>query len=371
VKHQGRDAPLARAESNLEGVRHDTRRRIRESRVIPASTGAEDGSVSARQVAVLTSGGDAPGMNAAIRSFVRTGKSLGLETWGVENGYRGLVDGALRRLDAHDVGGILQASRTVLGTARCPEFKDPAVRSGAIERLQAMGIEGLAVIGGNGSQTGARALSDGGMRVVGIASTIDNDLAGTERSIGFDTAVSVAVEALDRIRVTASSHQRIFLVEVMGRDSGHIALHSGVAGGAEAIVLPEIDVEPGKLLRGIADSYRRKDHAVVVVAEGAEWDARRIAEYIHAHGSEVGLHGVGTRVTILGHVQRGAAPSPADRILASQLAAAAATALAEGRSGILLGSDCRTVVSVDLDDRALAQRPLDRELLQLAEVLAR
>ncbi|MBC6938392.1 MAG: ATP-dependent 6-phosphofructokinase, partial [Chloroflexi bacterium] len=202
-----------------------------------------------KRIAVLTSGGDAPGMNAAIRAVVRTGVARGWEVYGVEQGYSGLIAGSMRPMGPRDVSSIIQLGGTMLGSARCPEFKTEEGRLRAIRELRKRDIDGLVVIGGNGSQTGAFALSEMGFPVVGVASTIDNDLYGSEITIGVDTALNIALEAIDRLKVTASSHQRAFLIEVMGRDCGYLALMSGIAGGAEAIVIPEVEVQPAEIAR--------------------------------------------------------------------------------------------------------------------------
>src|SRR6476659_3110742 len=210
-----------------------------------------------KRIAVLTSGGDAPGMNAAIRAVARTGLAKGWEVFGVHNGYAGLAEGDFLPLDARSVGGILQQGGTMLGSARCPSFETEEMRRDALGRLGAAGIEGLVVIGGNGSQCGAHALSRMGLPVVGVASTIDNDLYGSEITIGVDTALNIALEAIDRLKVTASSHHRGFLVEVMGRNCGYLALMVGIAGGAEAVLIPEAETDPETLARELHDAYAR------------------------------------------------------------------------------------------------------------------
>src|SRR5580765_7303054 len=250
-----------------------------------------------KRIAVLTSGGDAPGMNAAIRTIVRLGIAEGWEVFGVRNGYSGLVDERIDPLGARDVGGILQRGGTFLGSARFPQWAEHPVRAKALENLTARGIEALVVIGGNGSQTGAYALSQMGFPVVGVASTIDNDLPCTEITIGVDTALNIALESIDRLRVTASSHKRAFVVEVMGRNCGYLALMAGIAGGAEAIVVPEAEVEPETIVADIESAYARgKAHALVVVAEGARNNATRLAEHFEAHKRQIGFD---MRVTTL------------------------------------------------------------------------
>src|SRR6478609_10996515 len=256
-------------------------------------------SMATRKIAILTSGGDAPGMNAAIRAAARSGIAHGWETFGVRDGYAGLVAGLIEPLGAGDVGGVLQRGGTFLGSARLREFKDEPVRARAIANLQARGIDGLVVIGGNGSQSGALALARMGLQVVGVASTIDNDLAGTEITIGVDTALNIALEAIDRLRVTASSHRRAFLVEVMGRNCGYLALMAGIAGGADCVVVPEAEVEPEIVADELEGAYRRgKAHALVVVAEGAKNNAPALAKFFEHHKGRLGFD---MRVTTLGH----------------------------------------------------------------------
>src|SRR6187455_49206 len=226
--------------------------------------------MATRKIAILTSGGDAPGMNAAIRAAARTGIAKGWETFGVRDGYAGLVAGLIEPLGARDVGGVLQRGGTFLGSARLREFKDEPVRARAIANLQARGIDSLVVIGGNGSQSGALALSQMGLQVVGVASTIDNDLAGSDVTIGVDTALNIALEAIDRLKTTGSSHHRAFLVEVMGRRCGYLALMAGIAGGAEAILIPEIETTAEQVAAALQQAYAiGKRHAIAVVAEGS------------------------------------------------------------------------------------------------------
>lgn len=322
-----------------------------------------------KRIAVLTSGGDAPGMNAAIRSVVRTGIAKGWEVLGVRRGYAGLAGGDMKVLGARDVGGILQLGGTILGSARCPEFRTELGRERAVDALRAHGVEALVVIGGNGSQTGAHALAQMGFPVVGVASTIDNDLVGSDLTIGVDTALNVALEAIDRLKTTASSHGRAFLVEVMGRDCGYLALMAGIAGGAEAVVIPEVETDPEALAQEMHGAYERgKTHALVVVAEGAAYNAARLADYFHANEKRLGFE---LRVTILGHVQRGGAPGAFDRLLATRLGAAAVEALARGEHGVLAGWVGGEVAFTPLADVAGKSKALDPGLLDLAQVLAR
>ncbi len=321
-----------------------------------------------KRIAVLTSGGDAPGMNAAIRAVVRTAIGQAWEVLGVRRGYAGLAYGEMVPLGARDVGGILQLGGTILGSARCPEFRTELGRQRALRALRSQGAEALVVIGGNGSQTGAYELSRLGFPVVGVASTIDNDLVGSEITIGVDTALNVALESIDRLKTTASSHGRAFLVEVMGRNCGYLALMVGIAGGAEAVVIPEVDTDPEMLAQELHDAYERgKSHSLVVVAEGATYNAARLAEYFHENEKRLGFE---LRVTILGHVQRGGAPGAFDRLLATRLGAAAVDTLAREEHGVLVGWHRGEVVTTPFADVVGKENPLDPRLLELARVLA-
>ena len=320
-----------------------------------------------KKIAVLTSGGDAPGMNAAIRAVVRTGIANGWEVFGVRNGYEGLIDGKIIPLGAREVGGILQRGGTVLGSARSQEFKTRPGQLKAIRNLNRFDIESLVVIGGNGSQTGAHALHLLGFPVVGVASTIDNDLFGSDITIGVDTALNIALEAIDRLKITASSHQRAFLVEVMGRNCGYLAMMAAIAGGAEEMVLPELDVDPEKIAATLTEAYERgKAHAIVVVAEGAKYNATGLDEYFKQHRERLGFD---LRVTILGHVQRGGSPQAYDRILASRLGAGATDALARGEYGVLVGSLNSSIKTTPLEEVVNKPKKLDESLIELARKL--
>ena len=320
------------------------------------------------KIAVLTSGGDAPGMNAAVRAVTRAALAKGWQAFGVKNGYAGLLAGALEPLQARDVGGIVQHGGTVLGSARSPEFATPAGRSKALANLQAKGIEALVVVGGNGSQTGNHTLAKEGFRVAGVPSTIDNDLYGTDVSIGSDTAVNITLEAIDRLRTTASSHQRAFVVETMGRDCGYIALIAGLAGGAEVIALPESEITPAEVAGRLGDAYRRgKKHALVVIAEGARCGVKQLMAHYEKERASIGFD---LRVTRLGHVVRGGAPTAADRVLATRLGAAAIDVLAAGQSGLLVGMVCNAVATTPLGEIAGRTRPADGKLLELARTMA-
>jgi len=321
-----------------------------------------------RRIAVLTSGGDAPGMNAAIRAVTRTALGRGWEVLGVRNGFAGLIEDALEPLAARDVGGIIQRGGTVLGSARCPEFREKAVRDRARAQLAARGVDALVVIGGNGSQSGAAVLAAEGLAVVGVASTIDNDLHGTDVSIGADTAINVTLESIDRLRTTASSHRRVFIVETMGRDCGYIALMAGISGGAEVIAIPECEVAPAEVAERLRAAYERgKTHAMVVVAEGAKQGVHAMVQYFEGRQQATGF---GLRITRLGHVVRGGVPSSADRVLATRLGAAAVECLAEGSSGMLVGSVRGEIARTPLAEIAGRTRPADAKLLELARTLA-
>ncbi len=321
-----------------------------------------------KRVAVLTSGGDAPGMNAAIRAVVRTGASFGFELLGVRHGYAGLMAGDLIPLGPRDVGGIIQRGGTVLGTSRCPAFLTEAGQQAAARQLRDRDVSGLVVIGGNGSQAGAHALASLGVAVVGVASTIDNDLPGSDVTIGATTALDIALESIDRLRVTASAHGRVFLVELMGRTCGYLALIAGITGGAEAIVIPEIPQDPEKIATSVREAYARgKSHAIVVIAEGAERNADALSQYFTQHAERLGFE---LRVIKLGHVQRGGSPCTFDRLTATLLGAAAIEQLRAGRHGVLLGMIDGQVTPTALRDVIGRRKPLDERLIRLAQALA-
>jgi 6-phosphofructokinase 1 len=319
------------------------------------------------RIAVLTSGGDAPGMNAAIRAVVRTGIARGWEVYGIRNGYEGLIDGKMFPLGAREVGGIINRGGTILGSARSLEFKTKQGQLKAIRNLNQYGIEGLVVIGGNGSQTGTHALHKLDFPVVGVASTIDNDLYGSDITIGVDTALNIALEAIDRLKITASSHQRAFLIEIMGRDCGYLALMASIAGGAEAVLIPEVDVEPEEIAQRLTLAYEKgKAHAIVVVAEGAKYNATRLDEYFQKHRARLGFD---FRVTILGHVQRGGDPGAYDRILASRLGAGAVEAMGRGEYGVLVGMIKSQVTTTPLEEVITHKKEIDLHLFELAKLL--
>ncbi|HJS89410.1 MAG TPA: ATP-dependent 6-phosphofructokinase [Steroidobacteraceae bacterium] len=320
------------------------------------------------RVAVLTSGGDAPGMNAAIRAAVRSGVALGMEMFGVRHGYSGLIAGDFIPLGARDVGGIIELGGTMLGTSRCPAFLTEEGQETAVRQLAQRDISGLVIVGGNGSQMGAYALSRRGVAVVGVASTIDNDLAGSDITLGATTALGIALESIDRLRVTASAHGRVFLVEVMGRTCGYLALMAGIAGGAEAIAIPEAEQSPEHIAVTIQEAYQRgKSHAIVVVAEGARYDADALAKHFAEHAERLRFE---LRVTKLGHVQRGGAPCAFDRLSASLLGAAAVERIEAKQHGVLLGIVGGDLAATPLAEITHARKPLEPQWLRLARMLA-
>ncbi|HUN25751.1 MAG TPA: ATP-dependent 6-phosphofructokinase [Steroidobacteraceae bacterium] len=321
-----------------------------------------------KRIAILTSGGDAPGMNAAVRAAVRTGVARGLEVFGVRHGYTGLIAGEFAPLGPRDVGGIIDRGGTILGTSRCPQFLTDAGQEAAIDQLRSRDISATVVIGGNGSQAGAQALARRGVAVVGVASTIDNDLPGSDVTIGASTAVDIALEAIDRLRVTASAHGRVFLMEVMGRECGYLALITGLTGGAEAVLLPEIDTDPEEVAVAIRAAYARgKSHAIVVVAEGAHYDADALERYFTRHSERLGFE---LRITKLGHTQRGGHPGVFDRLSATLLGAAAVESVCAERYGVLMGIVGGKVTAMELAAVVRTRKTLDPELIALARTLA-
>lgn len=322
-----------------------------------------------KRIAVLTSGGDAPGMNAAVRAVVRAGIDRRWEVLGFRNGYAGLISGNVVPLGARDVGGIIQRGGTFLGSARCPEFKSEEGRQKALSVLLRNEIEGLVVIGGDGSQAGSSEIWRAGFPVVGIASTIDNDLYGSEITIGVDTALNVALEAVDRLKVTASSHKRAFLVEVMGRDCGYLALMTAITGGAESVVIPEVECDPEEVASELRAAYQRgKPHAIVVVAKGARYNAAALSGYFKEHRERLGFE---LRVTTLGHVQRGGSPGAFDRLLATRFGEAAVRQLARSEAGVLVGLLKGEIAVTPLAEVTASRKKLDLCLLELAHVLAK
>jgi 6-phosphofructokinase 1 len=321
-----------------------------------------------KSLAVLTSGGDGPGLNACIRAVTRQGLQRGVEVYGVRWGYRGLINGEISPLNSRDVGGIMGRGGTMLGTARCPEFKDIKVRRTAIRNMNQHGVEGLVVIGGNGSLTGALALHKMGFPTYGIPASIDNDVSETDMSVGVDTTLNTILDAIDRIKDTASSHQRAFLIQVMGRDCGYLALASGLAGGAEMILVPERRGPPvEEIAEEVVDAYvRGKHHCIMVIAEGWKPGTQAVEEYLRAHKDDLGFD---VRVTVLGHVQRGGRPSVFDRLLATRMGSFAANHLIDGESGQMVALRGAKLASHSLEEAVAKLRPLDLSLLELSDVM--
>jgi 6-phosphofructokinase 1 len=322
-----------------------------------------------KRIAVLTSGGDAPGMNAAVRAITRCAIDCGWEVLGVRCGFAGLITGDFEPLTLRSVAGIIRRGGTFLGSARCAEFKSEAGRSAALAVLHEHKVDALIVIGGNGSQTGAAALSSLGFPVIGVASTIDNDLVGSDVTIGVDTALNIALEAIDRLTTTATSHHRAFLVEVMGRGSGYLALMTGIAGGAEVFVIPEFETTPEQVVADLAAAYERgKLHAIAVVAEGSKYNAEALVTYFREHEARIGFE---LRATMLGHVQRGGDPTAYDRLLATRLGAGAVEALARGEHGVLVGMIDGQVATTPLSEVIGRVKSIDPKVWELAHVLAK
>lgn len=319
-----------------------------------------------KKVGVLTSGGDAPGMNAAIRAVVRAGSHHGLEVYGINRGYQGMIDGDIIPLPPASVSGIIQKGGTILQTARCMEFMEYKGRKKAYDQLQRFGIQAVIVIGGDGSFTGASIMSNEfDMPFIGIPGTIDNDLYGTDVTIGYDTAIATAVEAVDKIRDTASSHGRIFFVEVMGRNAGFLALSTGIACGAEGILVPEEKEQLGRLRKYLAERAALKKSSIIIVAEGdEEGGAIIIAKRIQEEFPNLSI-----RTSILGHIQRGGSPSAYDRITASRMGAAAIEALLDDQKSIMIGIVNNEVAYVPLSKSIKLHKDVDRGLLKLAEDL--
>jgi len=321
-----------------------------------------------RRIAVFTSGGDAPGMNAAIRAVVRTASYYDLHVYGIYRGFDGMIDGQIERLEKGDVGNIIQRGGTFLKSARSERFMTREGRQQAYEALTAQDIDGLVAIGGNGTFTGAKLFyEEFGLPVVGIPGTIDNDLYGTDYTIGFDTAVNTAIEAVDKIRDTADSHNRLFFVEVMGRDTGYIALNTGIGSGAGAILIPESKVDLDILHRHLEKTAKRqKLFSLIIVAEGNEnGNAQKIAAEVRSRFPEYD-----TKVTIIGHLQRGGSPSALDRLLASQMGYKAVDALLHGYSNVMVGIQNNKPVLVPFDDAIHKRKDIDHELIRMAEILS-
>ncbi len=320
------------------------------------------------KIGVLTSGGDSPGMNAAIRAVVRTGIYHGLEVFGVMRGYSGMIDDDIFQMESRSVANIIQRGGTILKCARSNEFREPAGRVKAYENLKKRGINGLVVIGGDGSFKGAQKFSNEfDIPCIGLPGTIDKDIAGTDFTIGFDTAVNTAVEAIDKIRDTADAHDRLFIVEVMGRDAGYIALHSGIATGAENILIPETKTNIDELVNSLGEKEkRRKLVNLVVVAEGDEFGGgNEIARIVKQR-----LPNIDTRVCILGHIQRGGAPTCLDRLIASRMGYHAVESLIQGRYNVMVGIVNNKLHYTPLDHAIKAKQKLSNQWLKIVKILA-
>ncbi|HHY09951.1 MAG TPA: 6-phosphofructokinase [Firmicutes bacterium] len=327
----------------------------------------------AKRVGILTSGGDAPGMNAAIRTLVRAALHYNMEPWAVYRGFNGLINGEMEPLTSRSVSGIIQRGGTILKSARCDEFRQEAGQKKAVQVLRDNEIDYLIVIGGDGSFAGALALEKMGIKVVCIPATIDNDVACTDYSIGFDTAVNNVMDAVNKIRDTASSHDRVYVVEVMGRDSGYIALYSGLAGGADVILIPEVPYDVDQVCEQIEIANQQgKTYNIVIVAEGVKSikddtkggsPAMQIGRYIAKKT------GFDTRITVLGHIQRGGAPTVRDRLLASKLAYHAIEIIHLGKSGKMLGELNQNLRSFDLAYVLAQDKQLNLDYFQLSDIL--
>jgi 6-phosphofructokinase 1 len=316
---------------------------------------------------LLTSGGDAPGMNSCIRAVVRTTLAHNAVVLGVVDGYEGLINGEFRQLGPRDVGGILQRGGTILQTSRSTLFMEKKGQREAIRHMNEAGMDGLIVIGGEGSLHGAHALARQGIKVIGIPASIDNDIWGTNMSIGVDTALNTIMEAVDKLRDTASSHSRAFLIETMGRGCGYLAVMAGIVCGAEIVLVPEVESTIEEVAASVEDAYRRgKTHAIIIVAEGANIQTIDLARAIDDR--DVGFK---TRVTILGHIQRGGRPTAFDRVLAARLGTKAAEALLEGQTDVMAGLRGREVELIPLEEVTSHKRQANLSYYEMAQMLAR
>ena len=322
-----------------------------------------------KTIGVFTSGGDAPGMNACLRAVVRTAIRHGMEVWGICRGYQGMIEGEFRRLDIRDVSNIIQLGGTILHSARSEAFRTPEGRRQAYENLKTRGIEGLVAIGGDGTFTGARVFLNEypALRIVGAPGTIDNDLYGTDYTIGYDTAINTAMNAIDNIKDTANSHERVFFVEVMGRDAGFIALATGIATGAEAVLVPESRTNIAALVHMLRQNFERRKRAnIIVVAEGDdEGGAVEVARKVQAR-----LPHIEARVTILGHVQRGGRPTCMERVRASRIGMECVRALKEGKNGVMVGIIHRDIAYTPFEKAIKHHQELNPTLLQIVQLLS-
>ncbi len=317
-----------------------------------------------KKILILTSGGDAPGMNAAIRGCVRVGIYNNVEVYGVNQGYAGLIADNIQPMTLRSVGDIIQRGGTILQTSRSKEFKEEIGFNKALENIKKREIDGVVVIGGDGSFRGAQKLSNAGIKTVGIPATIDNDLAYTDATIGYDTALNTVLMAIGNLRDTSSSHNRVNVIEVMGRSCGDIAIFSGLAGGADGIIIPEVENDMDALCEKILDGKKRgKKHHIIVVAEGA------MTGYDAANYIKIKL-GLTTRVTVIGHLQRGGSPTVFDRNLASRFSYHAINSLLEGRTSRVVGLDGREVFDMDIDEALEMKKTVDEEAVKLAEILS-
>lgn len=317
-----------------------------------------------KTIAVLTSGGDSPGMNAAVRAVVRTALGKGMKVMGVMRGYTGLINGDIFQMERYNVADIIQRGGTVLRTSRCEEFATPEGQRKAASILKAFHVDGLIVIGGDGSFRGCIALEKLGVKTIGIPGTIDNDLPYTDYTIGFDTAVNTVLEAINKIRDTATSHERVSVIEVMGRHCGDIALHAGIAGGAESIIVPEVGYNLDDICRSILEGKRRgKLHDLIVIAEGAGGTSELVKTIRE-------VTGVDTRATILGYTQRGGSPSCRDNMLACRMGYKAVELLAEGKNKRLVGIRHNDIIDIDTEEAMSMERVFDQELYNIADALA-
>lgn len=322
-----------------------------------------------KRIAVFTSGGDAPGMNACIRAVVRGAVYHGIDVFGIRRGYNGMINGDIFQMSSHSVSNIVQRGGTILKSARSKEFMTPEGRAKAYEQLKKFNIEGLVAIGGNGTFTGATLFFDEyGIPTVGAPGTIDNDLYGTDYTIGFDTAVNTALEAIDKIRDTADSHDRIFFIEVMGRDSGYIAIQSGIAGGAELVMVPEVLTPISEVVETLKAGWsRQKSSSIIIVAEGEEeGNAAEIAEKIRSQVQP----DIDMRVTTLGHIQRGGIPTAYDRILASRLGLGALEGLMNGEQNVMAGVVNNELVYTPFKDTIRLPKPINEDLLRMVKILS-
>lgn len=319
------------------------------------------------KIGVLCSGGDSPGMNACIRAVVRTGLYHGLEVYGIMRGYAGMIEDDIFKMESRSVANIIQRGGTILKTARCAEFREPAGRQKAYNNLKKRGIDGLVILGGDGSFRGAQIFSNEfDIPCVGLPGTIDKDIAGTDFTIGFDTAVNTAVEAIDKIRDTADAHDRLFIIEVMGRDAGYIALHSGIATGAENILIPEKKTDTESIIEALEEKEKRKKLVnLIVVAEGDQFGGVQLANIIKER-----LPHLETRIAILGHIQRGGSPTCFDRVIASRMGYAAVECLIEGRFDVFVGIVNNRMNYTPLNEAVKKKQRISDEWMKIVKILA-